>query len=65
MGWDAAKQPFSSENLKLIENINIKEQVKLLRDKVKIREICLRNFAVANMILKKYAKAGKTLFEIG
>lgn len=39
--------------------------MELLRKKLKIREICLRNFKIANMILKKYAAKGYTLYQIG
>lgn len=62
MGWSGAKQPFTKENLDFIESIDIDKQVELLRSKLKVREICLRNFKVANMLLKKYAKKGFTLY---
>jgi len=62
MGWGAAKKPFSQECLDFIENINIDENLELLKTKLKVRDICLRNFKIANICLKKYAKKGYTLF---
>ncbi len=37
----------------------------MLREKLGFREICLRNFRIAEVFLKRMASAGFTLHEIG
>ncbi|KRW99839.1 hypothetical protein PPERSA_10958 [Pseudocohnilembus persalinus] len=44
MGWDEVKKPLSQENKEFILNMNIDDQVKLLRSNLKIREKSLRLF---------------------
>lgn len=65
MSYPQAKRPFSQKSLEFIQNINPDEDCRLLREKLGFREICLRNFKIAQIFLKKMAAEGFTLYEIG
>eukprot|EP01016_Furgasonia_blochmanni_P038025 TRINITY_DN4550_c0_g1_i10.p1 TRINITY_DN4550_c0_g1~~TRINITY_DN4550_c0_g1_i10.p1 ORF type:complete len:749 (+),score=202.58 TRINITY_DN4550_c0_g1_i10:68-2248(+) len=65
MSWPQAKEPFSKEELDIINSINPKKDAELLEKYLSIREVCLRNFRIANIILKKGANKGLTLYDIG
>lgn len=65
MGYRQASEPFSDKSLKFIQSINPIEDCKRLREKLGFREKCLRNFRIAETFLKKMAKAGFTLAQIG
>lgn len=56
MGYRQAQQPFSEKSLKFIESIDPVKDCKRLREKLGFREICLRNFRIAETFLKKMAK---------
>jgi len=59
------KKPFSKECLEYIESINILEDIRCLSELVKIRDICLKNFRISNILLKKCAMNGLSLYDIG
>lgn len=66
--WMTYKQtqlPLSPKSLEYIDNIDPAKDCQTLREKLGFREICLRNFRIAQIFLKKMAKAGFTLYEIG
>ena len=65
MGYKQAKVPLSEAELAYIDEIDPVKDCQTLREKLGFREICLRNFRIAEMFLKKMAKAGFTLFQIG
>lgn len=65
MEWPQVQHPFSLEEIEFIKNINPKEDVKFLHKHLKMREICLRNFRIAEILLKKCAENGLTLYDIG
>ena len=65
MNYRQASQPFSPKSLSFIEKINPIEDCIRLRERLGFREICLRNFRIAQTFLKKMARAGFTLYEIG
>ena len=65
MGYKQAKMSLSEDELAYIEEIDPVKDCQTLREKLGFREICLRNFRIAEMFLKKMAKAGFTLYEIG
>jgi hypothetical protein len=65
MGYKQAKIPLSEEELNYIESIDPIKDCQTLREKLGFREICLRNFRIAETFLKKLTKAGFTLYEIG
>ena len=61
MEWDQAKEPFTTRTLRYIENIDIEADLAILKTNYNIRSICLRNFKICNILLKKCAKSGLTL----
>lgn len=65
MGYKQSEMPLSEKSLEFIENIDPIEDCKTLKEKLGFREICLRNFRLAEIFLKKMARAGFTLNEIG
>jgi hypothetical protein len=65
MEYSQAKQPFSDEVLKFIDNIEPVQDCKRLSEKLGFREICLRNFRIAQITLKKCARQGLTAYQIG
>lgn len=65
MDYPQASEPFSEEELAFIDKIDPVEDCQRLKEKLGFRHICLRNFRVAETLLKKCAKAGLTLKQIG
>jgi hypothetical protein len=51
--------------LAFIDSIDPVEDCKRLKEKLGFRDICLRNFRISETLLKKCAKAGLTLKQIG
>jgi len=62
MSYPQAKRAFSQKSLEFIKSINPDDDCKLLREKLGFREICLRNFKIAQIFLKKMAAEGFTLY---
>ena len=65
MTYKQTQMPFSQKSLQFIDNIDPAKDCQTLREKLGFREICLRNFRIAQIFLKKMAKAGFTLYGIG
>lgn len=65
MEWPQVQQPFSKEELDFINALDPEEDAKFLQKHLKFREICLRNFRLAGILLKKCASAGFSLYQIG
>ena len=65
MEYSQAKQPFSEHELSFIERIDPVEDCKRLSERLGFREICLRNFRIAEIVLKRCAKEGLTAYQIG
>lgn len=62
--WPQAKVPFSQEELRYIESIDVAADVALLTS-MGLGEEALRVYRVTSTLLKKGAAAGLSLFEIG
>lgn len=65
MDWDQSAQPFSSSLKKYIENINIEEDMNNLCQNIKLRNKCLKNFRISNLLLKIGVAKNLTLRQIG
>jgi len=65
MEWPQTKKKWMPLELDYISRINPKADVEMLSKHFKFRDICLRNFRIAETVLKKGATAGLTLYEIG
>ncbi len=61
MGYKQSEMPMSKPSLDFIESIDPLRDCTTLREKLGFREICLRNFRVAQIFLKRLARAGFTL----
>jgi hypothetical protein len=62
--WPQAKQPFDAHVLQYIDELDVEEDVRLLKSKLPIRDESLRTLRVCTMLLKQAAKQGFTLYEI-
>jgi len=51
--------------LEFINKIEPFEDAQMISESVNIRKLCLLNFTISNIILKKGASSGLTLYEIG
>lgn len=65
LNWPQAKIPFSQDILDYIFKLDIRKDIQILRNKLSIREGCLRLMEICHNVLLEGAKAGLTLFEIG
>lgn len=65
MDYPQSKQPFTEEELKFIDRIDPVEDCKRLNSRLGFREICLRNFRIAETVLKRCASEGLTAYQIG
>jgi hypothetical protein len=65
MEWPQVKQPFTQSCLDYISSIDIHKDLDLLTSKLNFRKICIRNFIIAQLLLKKCALKNLTAFEIG
>lgn len=65
MGYQQAHKPFSQKSLEFINSIDPVQDCEKLREKLGFREICLRNFRIAQTFLKKAAMRGFNLHQIG
>ncbi|CAD8117865.1 unnamed protein product [Paramecium sonneborni] len=62
--WDQMQQPFTQEEKLFIERINPDKDIQMIKDKVELREICLRNAKIATILLKIGAAADLTIHDI-
>lgn len=63
--WPQAKQPFDKELLQYIEDLDADEDIDLLRRHLPIRAESLKTLKICTMLLKKCAREGFTLYDIG
>jgi hypothetical protein len=61
MGYSQTEKPLSSTSLEFIDSINPAKDCEMLKEKLGFREICLRNFRIAQIFLKKLVKNKFTL----
>lgn len=64
MDWEQANEPFSSESLEYIQQLDILKDIKLLDNTFKFRKICLRNIRITGTLLKKGASFGLSPYQI-
>ena len=62
MGYKQANTPLSPTYLAFIDSIDPVKDCETLKEKLGFRPICLINFRIASIFLKKLAKAGFTLY---
>ena len=62
--WPQVKKPQNPKQKEHIQNLDTKENQKLLQKSLKFRPICLRNFRIAETLLKEAVKMDFTLHEI-
>lgn len=65
MEWPQVKKPWTPTELEYIRKIDPKADVENLSNHFKFRDICLRNFRIAELVLKKFSNNGLTLHDIG
>lgn len=65
MDWEQSKLPFSKSMLNYIEKMDILEDMKNLCQNIKLRDKCLKNYRISNLVLKIGAMNGLTLHQIG
>jgi hypothetical protein len=65
MNFSQIQGPLSTEELLFIDGIDPEGDCQLLREKLGFREICLRNFRIAETFLKAAAQKGFSLQDIG
>jgi len=63
--WSQAKEDFDEETLKYIDNIDLEANSKMLEKELGVRKECLRSMWISTTLLKKGAKLGLTLYDIG
>src|SRR5699024_8385633 len=63
--WPQAHAPFTPVELKHIEQLQPDADAEWLRTKLELRPSCLRLMQVTTRLLKRGAKAGLTLHQIG
>ena len=64
--WPQAKLPFSKTTLKHIEALDYEQDLMIMAEQgLSLRKECERVFKVCTQVLKKAAKKGLTLFQIG
>ncbi|CAD8163780.1 unnamed protein product [Paramecium pentaurelia] len=62
--WGQMTQPFTQEEKCFIEKIDPIKDIQILREKVKLREICLRNARISTTLLKLGAQSDLTIHDI-
>jgi len=63
LNWSQAKQPFDEETMKYIQNIDIEEDVRTLRE-LGLSSDSIKTMVISSTLLKKGAAAGLTLFDV-
>ncbi|CAD8206792.1 unnamed protein product [Paramecium pentaurelia] len=62
--WNQMTQPFTQEEKLFIERIDVEKDIQMIKEKVQLREICLRNSKIATILLKMGAAADLTIHDI-
>lgn len=65
LNWPQSKSPFSVEELRYIELLDIESETDLLHTALGLPDDSLRTLRISTTLLKLGAKAGLTLFDIG
>lgn len=65
MNWPQAKEAIVPECLEYIESMDPLSYISALQETMPFRDICLRNIRIAALLIKKGAKAGLSLYNIG
>ena len=65
MNWPQAREPITQRCLEYIEAMDALENIKFLQETMPFRDKCLRNIRISSLLLKKGAKAGLSLYNIG
>ena len=65
MSWPQAKEPITAECLEYIEAMDPVAYIQYLKEIMPVRDLCLRYFRIAALLMKKGAKAGLTFHDIG
>lgn len=68
MAWldfPQAEEPFSQRTLDYIERLDVDDDVRLIERNFSVRTECLRNMKIASLFLKKAARKGLNLSQIG
>jgi len=61
-----SKEPFDEETVNFVCNIDVDEDVQMLRQQLPdLREECIETMKICTIFLKKAVASGMTLFEIG
>jgi len=63
VGWTGNNQ--NNLFLSQYSKIDILEDMKLLCQNIKLRDLCLKNYRISNLVLKIGASYGLTLYDIG
>lgn len=64
LDWPQLKEPVSQKTKNYIMNLNIEEDVKMLREKLNIPERALDYFRASNRLLQEGIRNGMTLYDI-
>ena len=59
--YSQVQEKFSDRAMRYIRSIDIMKDIEMLDQTFKIRPICLRNFRIANTLLKKGVEGGLTM----
>lgn len=65
MGWNHTKEPITPECYEFIEALDPLGDIRFLQETMPFRDVCLRNIRISALLLKKGAKAGLSLYNIG
>lgn len=62
--WPQIRKPINEKLKEYIQNLDIKKNIKLLQNSLTFRPICLRNYRIAETLLKEAVKMDFNLWEI-
>jgi Phosphatidylinositol 3- and 4-kinase/Ubiquitin family len=65
MNWNQVKEPITQECYEFIESLDPLKDITILQEAITFRDKCLRNIRISALLLKKGAKAGLSLYNIG
>jgi len=65
LSWPQSKVPFGPQMLKHIEEIDVEQDVLILKSQLGIDNDCLRSMKISTLLLKKGIAHGFTLYDLG
>ena len=65
MAWPQSKEPICIECFEYVESLDPISYIRYLQETMPFRDVCLRNIRISALLLKKGAKAGLSLYNIG